>query len=137
MPVQLSYWVFLNLDEVLSYKIDNTHKNLNMFKKYFYKNAFKIADHFSGCIAMSGSLLSHFAVDRSPKNNTEMIAENNNCPLNDTVGMVQCLRKLPAKNFVDHDTKQESLSTKVRNFLSDLSSLMGAGPVIDGENDLR
>ena len=96
-----------------------------------------LAGYFSGIVAMSGSLLSRFAVDREPQKSLEAMANGNNCPVNDTVQMVRCLRELPASRLVEQDTMEESLTKQAKNFISDLSSLLNAGPVVEGQNDLR
>ncbi|XP_058799315.1 cocaine esterase-like [Phymastichus coffea] len=91
--------------------------------------------YFSGIIAMSGSLLSRFAVEREPRRTTQVIAAGNNCPFNETVEMVRCLRELPASRIIEQDSKFES--TEERNFITDLSSLLGTGPVVEGKDDQR
>lgn len=55
--------------------------------------------------------------------------------MNDTVQMVNCLRALPAEKIVEHDNQQEALGKK--DFVTDLSSLLNSGPVVEGQNDER
>ncbi|XP_001605713.1 liver carboxylesterase 1 [Nasonia vitripennis] len=93
--------------------------------------------YFSGIVAMSGSVLSRFAVDKEPKNSTVAMATDNNCPTNDTVQMVRCLRQLPAAKLVEQDTKHESLAKQAKNFITDLTTLLNPGPVVEGKNDQR
>ncbi|XP_014219967.1 liver carboxylesterase 1-like [Copidosoma floridanum] len=93
--------------------------------------------YFSGIVAMSGSLLSHFAIDREPRKSADAMATEHKCPVNDTVRMVRCLRALPFEKLVDQDTKQEGFLKKAKNFITDLSSLLNPGPVVEGKNDFR
>ena len=86
---------------------------------------------------MSGSLLSHFAIDKEPGKTTKAMATANNCPTNDTVMMVRCLREVSFTQVIEHDNQHESTSTKARNFVTDLSTLLAPGPVVEGQNDLR
>ena len=86
---------------------------------------------------MSGTILSHFAVDKDPSKTARHIAQKNDCPTNDTRRMVDCLRELPVEKLISTDSKLENTRTTVRGFVSGLTSLLGPGPVIEGSNDGR
>ncbi|XP_014481902.1 PREDICTED: liver carboxylesterase 1-like [Dinoponera quadriceps] len=92
---------------------------------------------FSGLIAMSGSILSHFAVDRDPTATARSIAHDNGCPTNNIREMVSCLRELPVEKLIETDSKLENVRMTARGFISGLSNLLGAGPVLDGADDKR
>lgn len=96
-----------------------------------------LSDSFSGLIAMSGSILSHFAVDNNPFATAKYIARKNGCPTDDTRTMVRCLRELPVKDLIKVDSELENIRTVARGFVSGLSSLLGPGPVIEGPDDER
>ncbi|GAB1866924.1 Carboxylesterase 3 [Camponotus japonicus] len=92
---------------------------------------------FSGLIAMSGSILSHFAVDKNPFETARYIARRNSCPINDTRKMVYCLRELPMEKLIRVDSELEDIRAAARGFVSSLSNLLGSGPVVEGSNDGR
>ncbi|XP_050455597.1 carboxylesterase 1D-like [Cataglyphis hispanica] len=92
---------------------------------------------FSGLIAMSGSILSHFAIDKDPSETARYIARKNGCPTNDTRKMVYCLRELPVNKLIRVDSELENIRAAARGFVSSLSSLLGSGPVIEGSDDGR
>ncbi|KAG5346414.1 EST1E Carboxylesterase, partial [Acromyrmex charruanus] len=94
-------------------------------------------NYFHGLIAMSGTILSHFAVDKNPSKTARHIAQKNGCPTNDTRRMVDCLRELPVEKLISTDSELENTRTIVRGFVSGLASLLGPGPVIEGSNDGR
>lgn len=94
-------------------------------------------DSFSGLIAMSGSILSHFAVDKNPFETARYIARRNSCPINDTRRMVYCLRELPMEKLIRVDSELEDIRAAARGFVSSLSNLLGSGPVVEGSNDGR
>ncbi|XP_072763552.1 carboxylesterase 1D [Anoplolepis gracilipes] len=92
---------------------------------------------FSGLIAMSGSILSHFAFDKNPSETARYIAHKNGCPTSDTRKMVYCLRELPVEKLIRIDSELENIRAVARGFISSLSNLLGSGPVIEGSDDGR
>ncbi|XP_047353813.1 esterase E4-like [Vespa velutina] len=91
---------------------------------------------FNGIIAMSGTILSHFAIDKDPLNTAKYIGYNNGCPTNDTKEMVQCLRELSIDKLIEVDSRLEYIRT-VSGVVSSISTLLTAGPVIEGSDDER
>lgn len=110
-------------------------------EQYFFNNERELlhsfTDSFSGLIAMSGSILSHFAIDKDPSETARYIARKNGCPTNDTRKMVYCLRELPVDKLIRVDSELENIRAAARGFVSSLSSLLGSGPVIEGSDDER
>lgn len=96
-----------------------------------------LIDSFSGLIAMSGSILSHFAIDSNPANTAKDIAHDNGCPTDNTREMVSCLRQLPVEKLIETDSKFENVRKVAQGFISGLSNLLGAGPVLEGADDDR
>ncbi|XP_011160598.1 cocaine esterase [Solenopsis invicta] len=94
-------------------------------------------NRFHGLIAMSGSILSHFAIDKDPSATARHIARKNDCPTNDIRRMVDCLRELPVEKLISVDSELENIRTTARGFVSGLANLLGPGPVIEGSNDGR
>lgn len=96
-----------------------------------------LTDSFSGLIAMSGSILSHFAVDKNPADSAKNIARENGCPINNVRKMVSCLRELPVEKLIGTDSKLENVRMRAQGFISGLSNLLGPGPVSEGADDNR
>ncbi|EZA50950.1 Neuroligin-4, X-linked [Ooceraea biroi] len=92
---------------------------------------------FSGLIAMSGSILSHFAVDKDPSKTARYAARERGCPTDDVRQMVRCLRELPVEQLIGVDSGLENIRATARGFVSSLSSLLAPGPVVEGPNDAR
>ncbi|XP_006607974.2 esterase E4-like [Apis dorsata] len=92
---------------------------------------------FSGLIAMSGSILSHFAFDKNPASTAQYIASNNGCPTNNTVEMIRCLQQIPVDKLIQVDSNLETVRSAIQGFISSLSTLLGPGPVIEGNDDGR
>lgn len=86
---------------------------------------------------MSGSILSHFAIDKNPSETARYIARKNGCPINDTQRMVYCLRELPVEKLIRVNSELENIRAVARGFVSSLSNLLGSGPVVEGSNDGR
>lgn len=94
-------------------------------------------DSFSGLIAMSGSILSHFAIDKKPTDTAKHIAYKNGCPTDNVRKMVDCLRELPVDRLIRTDSELENTRMITQGFVSGLSELLGSGPVLEGSNDGR
>lgn len=86
---------------------------------------------------MSGSILSHFAIDRNPADTAKDIARNNDCPIDNVREMVSCLRELPVEKLIRADSELENVRMVAQGFISGLSNLLGAGPVFEGNDDDR
>ncbi|XP_077258443.1 cocaine esterase [Temnothorax americanus] len=94
-------------------------------------------NHFHGLIAMSGSVLSHFAVDKDASETARYVARKNDCPTDDARRMVDCLRELPVEKLIGIDSQLEKIRATARGFVSGLANLLTPGPVIEGPNDGR
>lgn len=110
------------------------HKYIFFTHRYNYST---FLDSFSGLIAMSGSILSHFAVDRDPIKTARYIARKNGCPTDDIRRMVHCLRELSVKNLIKVDSELENIRSTARGFVSALANLLAPGPVVEGADDGR
>jgi len=86
---------------------------------------------------MSGSVLSHFAIDKDPAETARYIARKNGCPTDDIRRMVQCLRELSVKNLIKIDSELENIRSTTRGFVSALANLLAPGPVVEGADDGR
>ncbi|XP_043508578.1 esterase FE4-like [Frieseomelitta varia] len=91
----------------------------------------------SGLIAMSGSILSHFAIDKNPSSTVQYIASTNGCPTNNTIEMIRCLQQIPVNRLIEVDSSLEAIRSTIDGFLSGLSNLLSPGPVIEGNDDER
>lgn len=86
---------------------------------------------------MSGSILSHFAIDKDPSSTAQYIASRNECPTDNTVEMVRCLQQIPVDRLIEADSNLETARSAIQGFISSLSTLLGPGPVIEGDDDAR
>jgi len=86
---------------------------------------------------MSGSVLSHFAIDKDPAITAIYIARKNGCPTNDTRRMIDCLRELSVKNLIKVDSELENVRSTARGFVSALANLLAPSPVVEGADDGR
>ncbi|XP_046742892.1 pyrethroid hydrolase Ces2a isoform X2 [Diprion similis] len=93
--------------------------------------------YFSGLIAMSGSALSHFAIDKDPTTSAKAIAEANDCPVEDVSEMTRCLQELPLEKLIGTDSSLESVRASVQGFVAGLAGVLGPGPVVEGQDDQR
>ncbi|XP_015120783.1 pyrethroid hydrolase Ces2a [Diachasma alloeum] len=94
-------------------------------------------NHFSGLIAMSGTILSNFVFDRDPMQTTKFIAFSHGCPTDDVTAMVRCLQELPVEKLISVDSKLSHIRMVADGFISEISALLGAGPVVEGRDDER
>lgn len=86
---------------------------------------------------MSGSILSHFAIDKDPSSTAQYIAAKNGCPTENIIKMVRCLREIPVNKLIQTDSSLETLRSGLQGFVSSLSNVLGPGPVIEGSDDER
>lgn len=54
----------------------------------------------SAVVAMSGTAVSHWAMDNTPTNTAREVAEQNGCITSSFVVMVKCLQNLPADSII-------------------------------------
>ncbi|XP_063975237.1 pyrethroid hydrolase Ces2a-like [Diachasmimorpha longicaudata] len=94
-------------------------------------------NHFSGLIAMSGTLLSNFVFDRDPMQTTKFIASSHGCPSENVTEMVRCLQELPVEKLISVDAKLSHIRMVADGFISEISALLAAGPVVEGRDDER
>nr|QCC89033.1 carboxylesterase 18 [Meteorus pulchricornis] len=92
---------------------------------------------FSGLIAMSGSLLSSFALDKDPMSSSKRIAMKSGCPIDNVTSMVHCLQQLPIEMIIRADSDIANMRLAAEGFLSAVSALLVPGPVVEGNDDLR
>ncbi|VEN38422.1 unnamed protein product [Callosobruchus maculatus] len=91
----------------------------------------------TGVVAMSGTAVSNWARDNTPKNTAQDVAEQNGCPTTDPVTMVKCLQTLPPDSIIRGDSNIEFQRIRTRGFMSGMSGGLGSAPVIEGYNDGR
>lgn len=117
----------------------------------------------SSVVAMSGSAVSHWAIDNNPRATALELAQFHGCPTTNVLTMIKCLQALPGSNIVEVRTKfnlncdtfyfiwyffcgnwciqgddeLESVRIRTRGFVSGLSGLLGAAPIAEGRHDGR
>ncbi|GJQ76573.1 hypothetical protein Trydic_g2270 [Trypoxylus dichotomus] len=91
----------------------------------------------SSVVAMSGTAISNWAIDKTPGETAKEVAAYQGCPTNHTVKMIKCMQTLDAEAIVKGDNYIESTRLKDRGFLSGLSGLLSPSPATEGDNDGR
>ncbi|KAJ9601634.1 hypothetical protein L9F63_000242 [Diploptera punctata] len=91
----------------------------------------------SGVMAMSGSALSAFAIDKNPIATGREVAQKNGCPTSPTFEMVKCLQELPVSALIQADSGLQELRLAAQGVLAGLTGLLGPAPCIEGGNDGR
>lgn len=91
----------------------------------------------SGVIAMSGTAVSHWAMDSTPKNTIKEVADQNGCPTTSVVVMVKCLQKVPPESIIKGDSNIQFDRMQMRGFESGFSGRLGSAPVNEGQYDGR
>ncbi|XP_066255383.1 liver carboxylesterase 1-like [Euwallacea similis] len=88
-------------------------------------------------VAMSGTAVSRWAIDNTPVNTANQIAEQNGCPTANPVTMVKCLQKVPAEFIIKGDSHIEFQQLQNQGFISGLNGRLATAPVAEGLNDRR
>lgn len=72
----------------------------------------------SGVVAMSGTAVSHGAMDDKPANTAQEIAEQQGCPTVNMITMIKCLQKASAESIIR--VSNFSTSSVIRKTLNTL-----------------
>lgn len=86
---------------------------------------------------MSGSMLSNFVIDKTPMLTAKYIASNHGCPIDNVRDMIRCLQELPIHSLITGDNKFSKIPTITSGFISEITTLLGSGPVVEGRDDFR
>lgn len=67
---------------------------------------------FSKAIVQSGSPLNHWALYPAPKKQSQRFAAKFGCPVNDSKEMIDCLKKVDGKEFVNAHREMTVITNK-------------------------
>ncbi|CAH0551297.1 unnamed protein product [Brassicogethes aeneus] len=96
-----------------------------------------IAKGISGVVAMSGTAVSHWATDNTPRNTALEVATHNGCPTASTLIMIKCLQNTPPESIIQGDSMIEFQRLRNQGFVSGLNGQLSAAPVREGYHDGR
>ncbi|KAL3288103.1 hypothetical protein HHI36_002553 [Cryptolaemus montrouzieri] len=91
----------------------------------------------AGVVAMSGTAVSHWALDNTPINTARELAERNGCPMTSFLTMIKCLQVLNPKEIISGDSFIQFERLQQRGFQSGMAGGLGAAPVNEGRSDGR
>lgn len=90
-----------------------------------------------GVIAMSGSSLTQFSYEEDGKNSTEEIANAHDCPSDNEMKLVHCLRTKSVDDIVQKDSKLQIERLHNKNIVKAMGGMVGTAPNLEGADDER
>ncbi|XP_037961186.1 carboxylesterase 1E [Teleopsis dalmanni] len=95
------------------------------------------AGDMSGVVAMSGTALSQYAIDKEPVQSVEEVAQINGCPTENEIAIINCLRQKPAQEIIENDSQVQTERLAGRALIKGLSASVGFQPHIEDGDDRR
>ncbi|KAL1132636.1 hypothetical protein AAG570_010588 [Ranatra chinensis] len=90
-----------------------------------------------GILAMSGSPISPFSVDKFETATSEEISAIDGCGLEEGMKFVRCMQQLSLEDIMKGDNAVQDSKEKSNEFPKNLASLQGPGPAEEGAEDDR
>ncbi|EDW63863.1 liver carboxylesterase 1 [Drosophila virilis] len=90
-----------------------------------------------GVVAMSGTALSQYAMDKEPVQSVQEVAKINNCPTGNELEIVNCMRAKSAEEIIQNDAKVQTERLAGRALVKGLTGNTGFQPHIEAEDDYR
>nr|NP_001259865.1 uncharacterized protein Dmel_CG5397, isoform B [Drosophila melanogaster]NP_608591.1 uncharacterized protein Dmel_CG5397, isoform A [Drosophila melanogaster]AAF51389.1 uncharacterized protein Dmel_CG5397, isoform A [Drosophila melanogaster]AAL28166.1 GH04232p [Drosophila melanogaster]AGB92402.1 uncharacterized protein Dmel_CG5397, isoform B [Drosophila melanogaster] len=90
-----------------------------------------------GVVAMSGTALSQYAMDKEPVQSVQEVAKINGCPTGNELEIVNCLRSKSAEDIIKNDDKVQTERLAGRALVKGLTGNVGFQPHIESEDDGR
>lgn len=94
-------------------------------------------DSVTGVVAMSGTALSQYTLDKEPIQSVGDIAKINNCPHDNETEILNCLRAKSFEDIVLGDSSVQTERLQGREMIKSLTGMAGTGPVVEGSDDKR
>ncbi|XP_017770157.1 PREDICTED: carboxylesterase 4A-like isoform X2 [Nicrophorus vespilloides] len=91
----------------------------------------------SAVVAMSGTAVSHWALENSPALTAEELAQYHGCPTSSILVMLKCMQNLPPDSIIEGDYQLERTRLNSRGFVSGMNGLLGSAPNAEGRFDGR
>ncbi|EDW11343.1 carboxylesterase 1E [Drosophila mojavensis] len=95
------------------------------------------AGDIHGVVAMSGTALSQYAMDKEPVQSVEEVAKINNCPTGNELEIVKCMRAKSAVDIIKNDNKVQTERLAGRALVKGLTGNAGFQPHMEAEEDYR
>lgn len=90
-----------------------------------------------GLMVMSGCSLTQYSIGDDGKNATEEVANAHNCPHNDEMELIKCLRSKSVDDIIIKDTKLQIDRLYDRNIMKAMGGMIGTFPTIESKDDDR
>ncbi|KAH8293279.1 hypothetical protein KR018_007153 [Drosophila ironensis] len=90
-----------------------------------------------GVVAMSGTALSQYAMDKEPVQSVQEVAKINGCPTGNELEIVNCMRGKSAVEIIQNDDKVQTERLAGRALVKGLTGNVGFQPHVESENDER
>ncbi|KAH8251222.1 hypothetical protein KR032_003277 [Drosophila birchii] len=97
----------------------------------------KSAGDVHGVVAMSGTALSQYAMDKDPVQSVQEVATINGCPTGNELEIVNCMRGKSAEEIIRNDDKVQTERLAGRALVKGLTGNVGFQPHIESEDDGR
>ncbi|XP_037710288.1 carboxylesterase 1E [Drosophila subpulchrella] len=97
----------------------------------------KSAGDVHGVVAMSGTALSQYAMDKEPVQSVQEVAKINGCPTGNELEIVSCMRAKSAEEIIKNDDKVQTERLAGRALVKGLTGNVGFQPHIESEDDGR
>ncbi|KAF2885402.1 hypothetical protein ILUMI_20800 [Ignelater luminosus] len=91
----------------------------------------------NGVIALSGTAVSHWAVDNEPITTAREVADYQGCPTASALSMIKCLQQVPGTSVIQGDSYIANNRLQSRGFTSGLQGRLGSIPVTELQYDGR
>ncbi|XP_017834845.1 carboxylesterase 1F [Drosophila busckii] len=99
--------------------------------------AARSAGDVHGVVAMSGTALSQYAMDRDPVQSVQEVAKINGCPAGNELEVVNCMRKKSAEEIIKNDDRVQTERLAGRALVKGLTGNVGFQPHMENEEDGR
>nr|XP_017107337.2 carboxylesterase 5A [Drosophila bipectinata] len=90
-----------------------------------------------GVVAMSGTALSQYAMDKEPVQSVQEVAKINGCPGGNELEIVKCMRGKSAVEIIKNDEKVQTERLAGRALVKGLTGNVGFQPHVESEEDGR
>lgn len=91
----------------------------------------------NGVIAMSGSSLSQYSNDENATTSTEEIAKAHNCPYDNEIHLVNCMRNKSVAEIIEHDSKIQIERLSDQNMIKSMNGMLSFAPNVEEKDDQR
>ncbi|EDW03750.1 carboxylesterase 1F [Drosophila grimshawi] len=95
------------------------------------------AGEMHGVVAMSGTALSQYAIDKEPVQSVQEVAKINGCPTGNELEIINCMREKSAMDIIKNDDKVQTERLAGRALVKGLTGNVGFQPHPEEADDNR